>query len=79
MGLKERPGVSSRGWWGYKRDQGCLVGGGGVEEEAVISINSGGSQACIVVLTTALKVGAMACFRHFREISREVPQTKTDV
>ena len=54
MGLKERPGVSSRGWWGYNRDQGCLVGGGGVEEEAVISINSGGSQACIVVLTTAL-------------------------
>ena len=28
--------------------------GGGVEEEALISINSGGSQACIVVLTTAL-------------------------
>ena len=33
MGLKERPGVSSRGWWGYSRGQGCLVGGGGVKGE----------------------------------------------
>ena len=25
--------MSSRGWWGYNRDQGCLVGGGGVKGE----------------------------------------------
>ena len=25
--------MSSKGWWGYSKGQGCLVGGGGVKGE----------------------------------------------